>query len=329
MISLLQVLKSVNVDHFAKNGYLEFSIPNEVSSSNAITAREDSVLKSLRNSNFDVVAVTTGSPTIKIIRSLIEELTKFKIIPKLEGVGIELGAGLGILSSEIVRINKTVQGLYAIEACKPYAEEGITLTSKYVLGKEFNKVIPCHGTFNEIPFKDGSVDFVIQIESLHHADNLKTPIAESYRVLKDNGYFISIDRAWIDSIKDVTIENMLNHKYGIEWLEQKGFDSKRIATRRDNGEHEYRDREWKKGFYEVGFNGLVYLPIHPRITIKFLLKRLLTFTNLDSVFGIEVPSRSGLFRGIIAKFLSINPARLKAQFISSHPRPLVVSVWQK
>jgi hypothetical protein len=164
---------------------------------------------------------------------------------------------------------------------------------------------------------------------LHHADNLNSPIAESFRVLKEGGYFISIDRAWIDSINDETIEKMLSHEYGIKWLEQKGFNSNKIITRRDNGEHEYRDSEWKKVFYDAGFKNLVYLPIHPKITSQFLLKRLLTIFKLNPILGIEIPSRPWLLRGIVSKFFHINPLKLNAQLISGHPRPLVVSVWQK
>lgn len=329
MLPVLQLIKSVNLDNFAHNGYLEFPIPEEVFLSNAITAREDSIVKSLKHKNFDLVANATGSPTIKIIRSLLDQFVKLKIIPSLQGIGIELGAGLGILSCEIIRNNKNVTGIYAVEACKPYAEQGIGLTSKHILNNDFNKVIPCYGTFNDIPIKDGSIDFIIQIESLHHADNLNSPIQESYRVLKEGGYFISIDRAWIDSINDLTIEKMLNHEYEIKWLEQKGFNADTIVTRRDNGEHEYRDCEWKKVFHDAGFTNLVYLPVHPRITIKFLLKRLLTIFKLNYISRIEIPSRPGLFRGIVSKFFHINPLKLNAQLISSHPRPLVVSVWQK
>jgi SAM-dependent methyltransferase len=203
------------------------------------------------------------------------------------------------------------------------------LTSELILHENSKKVIPCHGTFDSIPIESGVADFIIQIESLHHANDLVKPINESLRLLKPGGVFISIDRAWVDSIKDSTLNDLLNHKYEMKWLEHKGFDSKKIKTRRDNGEHEYRDSEWKKVFHDAGFKNLVYLPVHPKITSKFLLKRLLTIFKLNPILGIEIPSRPGLFRGIVSKFFHINPLKLNAQLISSHPRPLVVSVWQK
>lgn len=309
--------------------YLDFPIPRELSDSNAITAREQATLKSLREGDLDMVASIQGLPSLEIFEGLLVKLIDLNVLPKLNGIGMELGAGLAIFSSLIIKHNEEVRGIFAIEVCKSFAERGMHLTSSLILNNNSNKVIPCHGTFDSIPIEDGIADFVIQIESLHHANDLEKPISEGWRLLKSGGFFISIDRAWVNSIKDSTLSSLLNHEYGLDWLERKGFDSNKIVNRKDNGEHEYRDREWQKVFLEAGFKKLVYLPIHPRITNKFVLKRLITILKLHSLFGIEIPSRPGLFRGIIAKLLRINPVKVNAQLISSHPRPLVVSVWEK
>ena len=329
MHTLAEIENFLTTSSGLKNGYLDFPIPKELSSSDAITAREQATLKSLQEGNLDKVASIQGLPSLEVFETLIIKLQNLDVFPDLQGVGIELGAGLGIFSSVMIKNNKKVKGILAIEVCKPFAETGMRLTSELILRESSKKVIPCHGTFDSIPIESGVADFIIQIESLHHANDLVKPINESLRLLKPGGVFISIDRAWVDSIKDSTLNDLLNHKYEIEWLEHKGFDSNKIKTRRDNGEHEYRDCEWKKAFQAAGFKNLVYLPVHPKITSKFLLKRLLTIFKLNPILGIEIPSRPGLFRGIVSKFFHINPLKLNAQLISCHPRPLVVSVWQK
>jgi SAM-dependent methyltransferase len=329
MYSLIDIENFLSKNTKLDKGYLDFPIPQELSASDAITAREQATLKSLQEGNLDRVASIQGLPSIEIFEGLLIELMNLNILPKLNGIGIELGAGLGIFSSLIIKHNKNVKGILSIEVCRPFAESGMGLTSDLILHENSNKVIPCHGTFDSIPISSGVVDFIIQIESLHHANTLDKPINESFRLLKPGGFFISIDRAWIDSIKDSTLNALLDHKYELKWLEHKGFDSNKIVTRRDNGEHEYRDREWQKAFLESGFKNLIYLPIHPKITNKFILKRLLTLLRINSLFGIKIPSRIGLFRGVISRAFHINPLKLKAQFISRHPRPLVISVWQK
>jgi ubiquinone/menaquinone biosynthesis C-methylase UbiE len=321
--------KFIDLENFHEKGFLDFASQSRLQSSDAITAREESVIKALELADFDSVTSITGSPSKRIISMVVKDLIKFGSIPELKGIGVEMGAGLGILSCEIINNFPLIEEIYAIEACKPYAERGINLTAKLVLQSFSNKVIPCHGTFNEIPIRDESIDFIIQIESLHHAERLTYPIVEGFRILKKNGYFISIDRSWIDFISDNTIEEMLNHKYEDKWLEQKGFDPRKIVTRRDNGEHEYRDKEWKDTFVSAGFKNMNFLPIHPKVTLKFILKRIITILKLSPIFGLKIPSRSGLIRGVLAKFLHINPTRFNAQLITEHPRPLVVSVWQK
>jgi SAM-dependent methyltransferase len=322
-IQLIKTFKNID------NTYLEFPSSISLLSNQALIAREELIVRNLKNLDLNRFISATGSPSIEVIYNLIHQLRILKMVPYMEGVGVELGSGLGILSSVFVKNFENIDLIFAVEACKSYAEVGISLTANSVLGHNAKKIIPCFGSFESIPLKDGSIDFVIQIESLHHADTLISPIAESFRLLKKGGIFISIDRSWIDSVSDTTLENLLSHRYDDKWLENKGFDKLKVNTRKDNGEHEYRDREWIEVFKEAGYTNLLYIPIHPKITWKFAIKRLLTLLHLTRVLKIEVQSRPGLFRGIICKFLKINPKKLSAQLISDHPRPLVVSVWQK
>jgi SAM-dependent methyltransferase len=309
--------------------YLELTVSERFLLNSALNARDEAVLNNLKILDLDKFITSTGSPPKELILDLIEDLKLLNIIPDIHGCGVEFGAGLAILSCGIVKNFVAIDQIFAIEGCKAYAVHGINLISNRILKKEAEKIIPCFGSFEEIPIKDNSIDFVIQIESLHHAENLIEPVREGFRLLKEGGYFLSIDRSWIDSVDDSTLENMLNHRYDKSWLLNKGFSDAKIMTRRDNGEHEYRDCEWKETFLAAGFKNLVYLPIHPKVTFKFLIKRFICLIRLHKIFNIKVQSRPGLFRGLLAKRLSIDPRRIGGQLISGHPRPLVVSVWQK
>ena len=62
-----------------------------------------------------------------------------------------------------------------------------------------------------------------------------------------------IDRAHNNSTPDSEIERMLNIVYDKEYLRKNYLDENMTLTRKDNGEHEWRFREWDEYFKQSGF----------------------------------------------------------------------------
>ena len=310
---------------------LNFSIESSVSTSKAIRNREIATIKSLENESLDVIAGLEGSPPFIVLRLIVKTLYRAKLIPPLAGIGLEMGSGLGLLSCAIISEDKNglINGILAIEAGAPFIEKGINITSKTILGNNSYKVMPCYGSFDSIGVESESIDFVFQIEALHHAEKLAPPIIEAYRILKNGGYFISIDRSWPNKVKNDTLKELLDHEYSKEWLEAKGFPTNGPFRRRDNGEHEYLDSDWDTAFKNAGFQLTGIKHLHPELNLKHLLKRVLTLFRLNLILGIKVPSRSGIFRATFSKFMRTEKFRLFPVVETTHPRPLTVTVWVK
>lgn len=309
--------------------YLRFEVPHSISQSKAIQSREIATSKSLEEVSLSDVAGLEGSPSFDVISSMWKSICRNSDIPKLSGLGLELGSGIGLLSAAVISgdLERLIVGIIAVEAGMPFVEEGIARASKELLNEESYKILPCLGTFENIEIESNSVDFVIQIEAFHHAQLLEPATREVYRVLKKGGHIISIDRSWPNSVKDETLEELLNHEYEKEWLVKKGFPAEGKFTRRDNGEHEYRDFEWQNAFEAVGFDCASVTFIHPKPQRFHLLKRLICLVGVNRLAGIKIPARPGLFRSILQQFLNLRFSG--AMIISRHPRPLTVIVAKK
>ena len=303
---------------FIKEGvrapFLDFMPRSAIVASKPITSRESATRKSLEKEVLNEIAGLEGSPSFEVINSLVESLKGARILPELSGIGVEVGSGLGLLSAACINQDSANQivGILAIEAGFPFVETGIKL-----------------GSFDEIGIEAGVIDFVIQIEALHHADDLIPPIVEAHRILKSGGFFISIDRSWPNEVERSVLEELLDHQYSSEWLKTKGFPSDKPFSRRDNGEHEYRDQDWERAFERAGFISKRITHLHPQFKVWHFKKRLVGAVNLNRAAKIKVPSRSGVFRGFILGKLRTNHRLFGGLLESAHPRPLTVSVWQK
>ena len=311
--------------------YLDFHLREEILNSKPIQSREIATKESFRNSDLEKIAGQEGSPSFEIIKSISKLLYEAHIIPELSGIGVELGSGIGLLSASLIDLdrNKKINGILAVEAGFPFVETGIKLASEVILGINSHKILPSYGSFDAIAIEKNSIDFIIQIEALHHANNLLPPMIEAYRVLKNGGYFISIDRSWPNSVKKVVLDELLDHHYSKEWLDAKGFPSSEPFSRRDNGEHEYTDAEWKSAFEKAGFKCKLIRHLHPKFYAKHFIKRLLGLFKLNKVVKIKIPSRTGIFRGALFNLIGFNSLNFGSVLRSEHPRPLTVSVFQK
>jgi len=309
--------------------YLDFFPKDEIRQSGAIRSREVATVRSLQESDLREVAALEGSPSFETIVSMLDSISELNSLPKLSGIGVELGSGIGLLSAAILSADdeEVISGILALEAGLPFIQEGIERTSRAVLGENFVKIMPCYGSFDKIEVESESIDFILQIEALHHADSLNPPLREAFRILKKEGYLISIDRSWPNGVKDSTLKELLDHEYEKEWLIKKGFPSEKPFTRRDNGEHEYRDFEWKNSFEEAGFEIVSMDFIHPKIEKFHLMKRFVTLLRLTRILRVKIPSRGGLLRAFLHQHLFVKiPGRLS---VTAHPRPLTVFVLKK
>jgi SAM-dependent methyltransferase len=121
-----------------------------------------------------------------------------------------------------------------------------------VLGAQASKVAPVVGSFDDIRLPDASVDFIVEIDSLHHSDDLAATLRECARVLRPGGRMLCFDRCHSNDVTDREVDLMLSQVYSEDFLRKNHYPSGIRMTRRDNGEHEYRLYEWEDAFRSAG-----------------------------------------------------------------------------
>jgi len=310
--------------------YFDLGINNDKFERAPISKREISTLKSFQEKKISEIAGAEGSPSFEIIRDLVNVLKRLNILPELSGFGVELGSGIGLLSAAIIEqdLSLRIKGILAIEAVLPFVDFGIKFTAREILKNNHYKILPCYGSFNSLDICKETIDFIFQIEALHHADYLVPPISEAFRILKKGGYFVSIDRSWPNETNRIVLEQLLNHEYPLEWLHKKGLPPEKF-TRRDNGEHEYVDSEWIFAFEKSGFTMINMVHAHPELTIYSFMKRIICLLRLNKIFRIKIKSRTGIIRSFLLHKLNLKTLKFSSIVISPHPRPLTIFVWQK
>jgi len=311
--------------------FLNFDTRSDISNSKPIVNREIATSRSFEETSINKVAGLEGSPSFETIVSTIQVLQSSGAFPNLSGLGIEVGSGIGFLSAAILKLDtkNEIIGIIAVEASLPFVETGINLTKEQILKEDAIRLLPCYGSFDSLDVENDSVDFIVQIEAFHHADTLGPAISEAFRILRKGGYLISLDRSWPNKTAPESLLELLDHEYSKEWLIEKGFPSDRPFSRRDNGEHEYIDSQWKDAFISAGFTMKEFLGIHPNIRMWHLVKRLIGILKLQELFSLKIPSRAGVFRALIFKKYPKICRKFRGQLIVNHPRPLTISVWQK
>jgi SAM-dependent methyltransferase len=157
---------------------------------------------------------------------------------------------------------------------------------------------------------------------------LATAINESFRVLKNGGYFISIDRSWPAGVTREVLDSLLDDQYTEPWLIKKGFHNKHL-TRRENGEHEYTDYDWISSFEKSGFKLLNKINLHPKFKFIHFVKRIICLLKFESLFKIKIQSRPGIFRGFLLSIFNIRSTSFGSLILTPHPRPLTLFVWEK
>ena len=313
-----------------KGGSYRWNVPLELEENLSTTARELSVSKVISQGGVRAGAILQGAVLPEVLQDLIEISQKSFDTPEFTGVGIELGAGLGLLG--IVSSKKPqVEALISIEICKTFVTDAIPAAAKELLGKDSKKIIPTYGSFEDYEIEDNEIDFAVQIESLHHAYDLRKAAVELFRILKPGGFLYSLDRSHPDSVSDETLNGLLDHQYPKSWLEHHGYPSEKPMTRRENGEHEIRDSEWKRTFEDAGFIIETFKFIAPELKLWNVKKRIACLVLRWTPMGkrIKIPVRSGVIRGFLLQKLGVRNSYFGSVAIGLQPRWKTVMVFRK
>lgn len=170
---------------------------------------------------------------------------------KLSGHGIELGAGCSAVSNALLKIFPDISSMHAVEIVPDVVK---LLQPKVVsLAGNAGRCVPVFGSFDEVRVPSESLDFAVEFDAFHHSNNLDVTLKETARILKPGGTLLIIDRVHHDTLPDVQKEYLLNIEYPESFKETHGMPVDAKLTRRDNGEHEIRRREWFAALERAGF----------------------------------------------------------------------------
>jgi len=215
----------------------------------ALKLKNETPLDIIRKLSFDGIAPNI---TIEIIENLFNSIEKKFLRKKLSGVGVDAGAG-PLTFAAILAKKPDVCRVYGVEICQPIIEVLASKVSDFILGDKTNKVIGVVGDFNEIKLPDESVDFIFDYVSFHHSDNLESTMKECKRILKRGGFVLCFDRGRPDFYTQEDLNELLDVEYPEAERDFFGWPRGKF-TRRMNGEKEYRLKDWKNAFLNVGFS---------------------------------------------------------------------------
>ncbi|MFC1921485.1 class I SAM-dependent methyltransferase [Chloroflexota bacterium] len=125
-------------------------------------------------------------PQFKLLRKLvIYELGKCN--PR--GVIVDIGCGPGYLTADVLRAFPELSAT-GVDIAREMLERAAGNLGRQGLGEraDFRQ-----GDIQELPFEDGSVDFIVSTLSLHHWSEPVTAINEIHRVLKPESGFLLFD----------------------------------------------------------------------------------------------------------------------------------------
>jgi len=230
------------------------------------------------------------SEYVYIDSSEVEKTVKLipNIYDKIKGIGIDLGGGVGCISSTLAK-NPNVEKIFCVELVEDVVKLCQPIVKKQILKDQYEKVVSVVGDYNFLELPDNSVDFAISWDAMHHSQDPIITLQECKRVLNKNGIFIIIDRVHNNSTSDEEIERILNITYDEEFLKKNYRRLDEKLTRKENGEHEYRFYEWKEFFQKSGFE------LVSSVIIKTKTEENLKLKNDDNIKEIFTEYELGAF----------------------------------
>lgn len=261
------------ISSYAKTGQpFRWTVPNGLASSVGIQYRNNSVEKTEKLS-LRQAARLNGSLCPEDMAELFDLATRHVLGEPLRGIGIELGGGLGTLSAAVAK-SASVETIFCVDVCENFVTRMMPRVAEYTLGERACKVIPVVGSFDNLELPAESLDFAVEIRSLHHSDDLARTAKECARVLKYGGHSLFFDRVHPDTVTDEEVDRMLSRVYSRDWLIRNGYPPDAKLTRRANGEHEYRRAEWEAAFKAAGLTLIETVEFHEIISWRTGVKGL-------------------------------------------------------
>lgn len=248
-------------------------------------------------SDLDVSQICYRSLSISLedLKLLFRHIVNLLGDEALTGTGIEIGAGTSLLSSVAISHYSAIECIYAVEIVESYATLVMPKVGRHILGGDAGKVMPVIGSFDNIELESKSLDFCLEIHSLHHSHDIETTLREVNRVLKSNAKLVCVDRSQPNSMTEEDREQMLDCLYDKEFLEKNGYPPGISLSRRDNGEHEIKVSEWEEALYRTGFI----------IEKKHFLNRPFSLKNALFHLGFLLPAGIGKHLYGERKFLKV------------------------
>jgi SAM-dependent methyltransferase len=285
-------------------------LSEEKSHDDAVLASRNDVANHHVNCSAQEICKRSLGISLDDLKKMIEYVRVINPDFNLKGTGIELGAGAGLLSTEVLQQFSQVERLYAIEISKEHVLKIMPSVARQRLSQvNLDKLYPVIGDFDDIHLESESLDFAIEINSLHHSNDLKITLNEVFRLMKPGAKLVFFDRSHPDFTTNDDIERMLNLEYNVASLEGIGFKPGTKLTRRDNGEHEYRVKDWSSYFTDAGFEVSNIVNIGERF-------------SLSKVMRASVARMPMLLRFFIFHFVSLfNDSRSVKLLIDQDIRP--------
>jgi SAM-dependent methyltransferase len=165
------------------------------------------------------------------------------------GTGLELGAGTGYASAALSR-RAGVERIYVHDQ-SPELVRDVMPEMFRAGGADEAKLVRVIGDLGRFELPDASLDFVLAIAALHHAEDLGATVREIERVLRAGGFALVFDRFQPDYLTRADIERELRIPVDPGARAMYGVDAG--TTRADLGEHEIRLAEWKYHFMQGDF----------------------------------------------------------------------------
>ena len=265
-LSPIQKIAVENKERLEEPHLIEGKISGEEESSVALKYRALFAQK-LRDKDASEICRRYARLSFRELQKLIHTGEKYVLKQKLKGRGIEMGSGTALASSVLIS-NRDIQHMYCID----YVKELVSVIqpkviNAYVSAHLKSHITRMHGSFDSIDLPDESLDFVIEVESWHHSSCLNRSVREAYRVLKPGGVILGFDRVQPNEMTDQEVNELLNHVYDEDFLKRNGYPAGIKLTRRINGEHEYREREWRTAFEKAGFQTIKFKSLYKNVPL--------------------------------------------------------------
>jgi len=289
-------------DYQASHKAPEWPRPPELTEDVSVTYRNRTARKLSRSSPEEIVRAYTGLSTTDL-RKHYASACRHLLHEPLEGVGIELGSGCGVLSC-LVAERPEVEVVLGVECVDDVAQLLAVQVAHSILGEGQKKFVPVIGSFDDIQLPSDSVDFAVEFDSLHHSPDLERTLRELQRILKPGGRLLAFDRVHPDSVTDQEVKEMLDKVYPPDFLEKYGYPPGLRLTRRENGEHEYRLFEFETALSSAGLS---------------LLQVRKTFEERNFARGL-----AGLLPNFLSRRVSNLPAARFRDFLVWAAQPLLL-----